>query len=63
MLRKGAYLAQDDRAFAREREDDLALKQEEEEALYQEANNKWNQPFILYALVGCCSMGAAVQGW
>lgn len=63
VIRKGAYLAQDDHAFSREREDGLALKREEEEALVQEKEQKWNQPFLLYALVGCCSMGAAVQGW
>lgn len=63
VIRKGAYLAQDDLAFLKERDDGLSLKREEEEALQQEKHNKWNQPFILYALVGCCSMGAAVQGW
>ena len=62
-IRKGAFLAQDSRAFAQPREDKLDLKPEEEEALYQEIHHKWQQPWILYALVGCCSLGAAVQGW
>ena len=63
IIRKGAYLAQDELAFEREREDGLELKVEERKALHQEEHDIWNQPFILYALVGCCSLGAAVQGW
>ena len=63
VVRKGAYLAQDERAFRKPRDDELTLKDEESKALEQERDNKWSQPFILYALVGCCSMGAAVQGW
>ncbi|KAL8728954.1 MAG: hypothetical protein Q9166_005049 [cf. Caloplaca sp. 2 TL-2023] len=65
-IRKGAYLAQDRDAFEDLREDGLQLKSEERAALVMEdpnKGNKWNQPWILYALVGCCSLGAAVQGW
>ncbi|KAL9082841.1 MAG: hypothetical protein Q9159_006131 [Coniocarpon cinnabarinum] len=63
VIRKGAYLAQDDAAFRKTRDDGLVLKPEENEALIMERDHKWRQPFLLYALVGCCSMGAAVQGW
>ena len=105
VIRKGAFLAQDSEAFRGPRTDSLRLKQDELEALRQEdpkSGNKWNQPWILYALVGtysrsplqalqyvlgvvtlskssklktniraddadydlgCCSLGAAVQGW
>ncbi|KAL9016462.1 MAG: hypothetical protein Q9185_006198 [Variospora sp. 1 TL-2023] len=65
-IRKGAFLAQDNEAFQDPREDGLQLKPEERAALVLEdpkTGNKWNQPWILYALVGCCSLGAAVQGW
>ncbi|KAL8736062.1 MAG: hypothetical protein Q9181_002594 [Wetmoreana brouardii] len=65
-IRKGAFLAQDSDAFDDLREDGLQLRQEERAALIMEdpkRGNKWNQPWILYALVGCCSLGAAVQGW
>lgn len=65
-IRKGAFLAQNYYAFANEREDGLQLSREDQEALKQEdpkIGNKWDQPFILYALVVCCSLGAAVQGW
>ncbi|KAI9717943.1 MAG: hypothetical protein M1828_007035 [Chrysothrix sp. TS-e1954] len=65
-FRKGAFLAQDDQAFNKEREDGLSLKKSEQDALRLEdpkTGNKWDQPFILYALVVCCSLGAAVQGW
>ncbi|KAL9009420.1 MAG: hypothetical protein Q9173_005550 [Seirophora scorigena] len=65
-IRKGAFLAQDNEAFRDLREDGLQLKPEERAALRLDdpkTGNKWNQPWILYALVGCCSLGAAVQGW
>ena len=60
---KGAFLAQDPKAFDKEREDGRTLDPKELEALERESSSKWNQPFILYALVACCSLGAAVQGW
>ena len=55
VIRKGAFLAQDAEAFRGPRADSLRLKPEELEALKQEdpkTGNKWNQPWILYALVG-----------
>ena len=63
-FRKGAFLAQDRHAFDKERDDGLSLKKHEIDALRLEdphTGNKWDQPFILYALVVCCSLGAAVQ--
>lgn len=65
-IRKGAFLAQDPQAFSKFRRDDLTLDEEESRALRNEDplyGNKWDHPFILYALVICCSLGAAVQGW
>lgn len=47
----------------KDRDDGLSLKKDEKHALLLEENHRWTQPFILYALVACCSMGAAVQGW
>lgn len=64
-IRKGAFLAQDKNSFDGPREDGLKLKPDELETLKREdprTGNKWNQPWILYALVACCSLGAAVQG-
>lgn len=55
VIRKGAFLAQDAEAFRGPRTDNLHLKPDELEALRQEdpkTGNKWNQPWILYALVG-----------
>lgn len=65
-IRKGAFLAQDKEAFNDYRDDGLELSPEDQNTLRLEdpkQGNKWNQPWILYALVGCCSLGAAVQGW
>ena len=65
LLTKGALLGQDDDAFSgnRERKDGLMLTDKEREALHIEATQRFNQPFQLYALIGACSAGAAVQGW
>ena len=65
LLTKGALLAQDDDAFSEDREhkDGLALTDKEREALHLEDTQRFNQPFQLYALIGACSAGAAVQGW
>ncbi|PVI05411.1 hypothetical protein DM02DRAFT_725112 [Periconia macrospinosa] len=68
-IRRGAFLAQSRSAFAvgRERPDDLTLSDSEREYLDLENSNrridKFKQPWRLYALVGICSIGAAVQGW
>lgn len=64
-IRKGAFLAQDSKAFQNPRDDDLELNDAETKALRLEDpvyGSKWNQPWKLYALVSCCSLGAAVQG-
>ena len=63
VIARGAFLAQDRCAFSRPREDKRRLSQEETEALEREENDKWNQPYVLYALVACCSLGASVQGF
>ena len=61
VIRKGAFLAQDNEAFGSPRTDNLSLKPEEVEALRQEdpkTGNKWNQPWVLYALVGTYSLSS-----
>lgn len=65
IFRKGAMLAQNSAAFDDGRVDEMTLLSEEKHALAQEGpgGHKWDQPAILYALVACCSMSAAVQGW
>ncbi|KAI9652017.1 MAG: Solute carrier 2 (Facilitated glucose transporter) member 8 [Alyxoria varia] len=65
-IRKGAFLAQAPDAFHEKNPAGLKLKPFEEQALEQEdpeKGSRWDQPVLLYALIGCCSMGAAVQGW
>lgn len=68
-IRRGAFLAQSKAAFApgRERRDGLTLKDSERAYIDLENSprriDKFKQPWRLYALVGCCSLGAAVQGW
>jgi hypothetical protein len=68
-IRRGAFLAQSSAAFpvGRERRDGLTLKDNERHYLALENSSrlidKFNQPWRLYALVGICSLGAAVQGW
>ena len=69
VIRKGAFLAQDGEAFRGPRTDSLRLKPDELEALRQEdpkTGNKWNQPWILYALVGTylqSPVGALELSW
>lgn len=66
LIRKGAFLAQDRDAFSVSRDDKLELTDDELNAVLLEhpkTGNKWNQPWFLYLLVACCSLGAAVQGW
>ncbi|KAF9732672.1 hypothetical protein PMIN06_002873 [Paraphaeosphaeria minitans] len=68
-IRRGAFLAQSKAAFSigRPRRDGLSLKDEERHYLDLENSprriDKFKQPWRLYALVGVCSLGAAVQGW
>lgn len=52
-------------AFGKDRDDGLKLKQIERKALQQEdpvQGNKYDQPLIMYGLVACCSLAAAIQG-
>jgi hypothetical protein len=64
---KGALLAQSKSAFDEERKDNLELDINERRALHLEHStrflDRFKQPRRLYALVVCCSLGAAVQGW
>lgn len=67
-IRRGAFLAQSKVAFPsdRVRDDGLSLKPVERQYLDLEYStrriDRFKQPWRLYALVGCCSLGAAVQG-
>jgi len=67
-VRRGAFLAQSKAAFPsdRVRDDGLSLKPVERQYLDLEYStrriDRFKQPWRLYALVGCCSLGAAVQG-
>ena len=67
-IRRGAFLAQSEAAFppGRERRDGLGLCDDERRYLDLESSprriDKFNQPWRMYALVGLCSLGAAVQG-
>lgn len=67
LFKKGALLAQSKTALDEERSGDLALEPNERRALDLEHSNRFldrfRQPRRLYALVICCSLGAAVQGW
>ena len=68
-IRRGAFLAQSKSAFPTHgtRRDGLTLNDRERYCLDLESSSrridKFNQPWRLYALVGICSLGAAVQGW
>ncbi|KAF2175792.1 MFS sugar transporter [Zopfia rhizophila CBS 207.26] len=66
-IRRGAFLAQSKAAFENDRNDGLILKESERQALELEHStrriDKFKQPWRLYALVACCSLAAAVQGW
>ncbi|KAF2492702.1 putative MFS myo-inositol transporter [Lophium mytilinum] len=67
-IRKGAFLAQSKAAFPkdRERSDGLTLKPIERQYLDLEYSTRkidtFKQPWRLYILIACCSVGAAVQG-
>ena len=60
---KGAFIAQNDRAFEGIRDDDLSLLDEERESLARETTSQWRQPRTLWQLVILCAIGAATQGW
>lgn len=67
LFMKGALLAQSKNAFDKERTDKLELEVNEQRAIDLEHSDRFfdrfKQPRRLYALVICCSLGAAVQGW
>ena len=60
---KGAFIAQNDRAFDGPREDNLSLTEEESTSLQQEETRRWKHPRTLWQLVILCAIGAATQGW
>lgn len=60
---KGAFIAQNDRAFSSSHDDGLMLTDDEKECLRQESENRWKHPGALWQLVALCAVGAAVQGW
>ena len=68
---RAAFLAQDPTAygasFDKQSRDGKYLNSPERAALCTESSThwkkKWQQPMTLYALVACCSLGAATQGW
>lgn len=59
LLKKGAQIAKDPRCYEVVR----GITDSEKEALYNEENHRFRQPFALYATIAVCSVGAAVQGW
>ena len=60
---KGAFIAQNDRAFEGTRDDGLSLTDEERESLHRETTSQWRQPQALWIFVILCAIGAATQGW
>ena len=60
---KGAFIAQNDRAFEGTRDDGLSLEDEERKSLDRETMSRWRQPQTLWQLVILCAIGAATQGW
>ena len=60
---KGAFIAQNDRAFDGPREDNLSLEDEERTSLKEEETRRWKHPRSLWQLVILCAVGAATQGW
>ena len=60
---KGAFIAQNDRAFEGTRDDGLSLTDEERESVNRETTSQWRQPRTLWQLVILCAIGAATQGW
>lgn len=59
LLKKGAQIAKDPRSYEVVR----GITDAEKEALYNEENHRFRQPFSLYITIIVCSVGAAVQGW
>ena len=63
LLLKGAFIAQNDRAFDSPRDDNLSLTTKESTSLQQEETKRWKHPWGLWQLVILCAVGAATQGW
>ena len=68
LFRRAAFLAQSPNAFTTmDRPDGLSLDPEERKILFEEGSDprsrwsKWRQTPTLYAMIVCCSIGAAVQ--
>ena len=60
---KGAFIAQNDRAFVGPRDDNLSLEDEERTSLQEEKTRRWKHPRSIWQLVILCAVGAATQGW
>ena len=60
---KGAFIAQNDRAFDHPRDDGLSLVEDEISSLREEKERRWKHPRTLWQLVILCAIGAATQGW
>lgn len=60
---KGAFIAQNDRAFDGPRDDNLLLLDDERTSLHEEETRRWKHPRELWQLVILCAVGAATQGW
>ena len=58
ILKKGALVARNPRNF----EQMAILTAEEKDVLRRDEERPWSQPWMLYYLVGMCSLAAALQG-
>lgn len=58
-LKKGALVAQQPDALETIQE----LSQDDIKSLQTEAQNRWDQPKMLYYIIALNSIGAAIQGW
>lgn len=58
-LKKGALVAQQPDALETIQE----LSQDDIKSLQTEAQNRWDQPEMLYYIIALNSIGAAIQGW
>ncbi|KDN52660.1 hypothetical protein K437DRAFT_261259 [Tilletiaria anomala UBC 951] len=59
LIQRGALVAQNQSGF----QSIPDLSDEEKAALVHEVTHKWSHPFVMYATIFCCSIGAATQGW
>lgn len=66
MLEKGALVAQNPAGFESISEvngKNVALTEEEKQALREEVTNRWKHPWPLYYTIFLNSIAAAIQGW